>query len=207
MIKLIIYSSVVTLIGLSPARASKSDEHDHKADEKESHSAVKDEHGHADEEHTEEDGEAHADHDDHKKDDEHAADKDEHGHGDEHTEEEEENSVAGPDKGILEKGEKGFKLSPEATKTFELKTENIKSKTIDISKKSLVEIKNDKFIYRIRDGWIKKIAVKVLRKDKTQATVDLSQFKDGDQIITNGVGYVRTAELVVEEGVTSGHSH
>ena len=162
--------------------------------------AEKDEHGH---EHTE--GEqSHAEHEEGEEHDDHG----EEGEGQAHDEKEEEgSSVVGPDKGILEKGKEGFKLAPEAVKTFELKTESIKAKIIEIVRPALVEIKNDKYIYRIRDGWIKKVAVKVLKKDSQRATVDISQFKDGDQIITNGVGFVRTAELVAEEGVSHGHSH
>ena len=183
--------------------------------------AQKDEHGHEHDtkdsgvKHSEE--ENHADHEDEESHDEHGAE-----HGEDHDEhhdeksnksqahdkeEDESSSAIGPDKGILEKSKEGFKLSPEAIKTFELKTEVIKTKTIEIIRHALLEIKNEKFIYRIRDGWIKKVSVSVLNKNIQKVTVDISQFKDGDLIITNGVGFVRTAELVVEEGVSHGHSH
>ena len=179
--------------------------------------AQKDEHGHENDakaseaKHSEE--ENHATHEEEDSHDEHGT---EHGeeHGEEHDEsqthdkeDDESSSVIGPDKGILEKSKEGFKLSPEAIKTFELKTEIIKAKTIEIIRPALLEIKNEKFIYRIRDGWIKKVSVMVLNKNSQRVTVDISQFKVGDLIITNGVGFVRTAELVVEEGVSHGHSH
>lgn len=182
---------------LNPGFAQ-SDDHDHK--ESEPHTNEEEHSDHA------ETGE-HSEHSDHEDAGEHD-DHDEDSESSVHDEDEEEgSSVVGPDKGILEKGKEGFKLAPEAMKTFELKIENIKSKITEIARPALVEIKNDKFIYRVREGWIKKVSVKVLRKSNSKVTIDISQFKDGDLIITTGVGFVRTAELVAEEGVSHGHSH
>lgn len=127
-------------------------------------------------------------------------------HAHEH-EEVEGNSAVGPDKGIIEKGENGFKLSPEAIKSFELKTQNISSGKLELPSASLVEIKDGKFVYRIRDGWIQRIPVKVIRKSKEKVSLELSQFKLGDQLIMGGTGFVRISELVVEEGIAHGHSH
>ncbi len=212
--KFILAILITLFYSLTPAFAQK-DEHGHEHKENESHVKNTNE-KHADEgEHSDHEGEedhehkegeeSHADHEDHEEHDDHGEEGEGHAHGDE--EEEEGSSVVGPDKGILEKGKEGFKLAPEAMKTFELKTEDIRAKVTEIIRPALVEIKNDKFIYRLRDGWIKKVSVKVLKKDNLKVTVDISQFKDGDQIIINGVGFVRTAELVAEEGVAHGHSH
>ena len=170
-----------------------------------------DSHAHDEKEHTE--SEKHDDHDgekeEHKdeKGDEHG---DEHGegHGEGHGEEDEEaNSAVGPDKGILEKSENGFKLSPEAIKSFELKTQSFANVRAQFPRPTLVEIKEDKFVYRIRDGWIKKIPVKLIKKEKDLVILELSQFKGGDQIIVGGTGFVRVSELVAEEGMAEGHSH
>lgn len=212
--KFILTILITLFYSLTPAFAQK-DEHGHEHKENESHAKNTNE-KHADEgEHSDHEGEedhehkegeeSHADHEEGEEHDDHGEEGEGHAHGDE--EEEEGSSVVGPDKGILEKGKEGFKLAPEAMKTFELKTEDIRAKVTEIIRPALVEIKNDKFIYRLRDGWIKKVSVKVLKKDNLKVTVDISQFKDGDQIITNGVGFVRTAELVAEEGVAHGHSH
>ena len=191
---------------LTPAFAKKDEVHT--SDSKSMHSEEKEHSDHEDEaghEHKESE-ESHADHEEGEVHDDY--DEENEGQGQVHDEKEEEGSpVVGPNKGILEKGKKGFKLAPEALKTFDLKSELIKTKVIEVVRLALVEIKNDKFIYRIRDEWIKKVAVKVLKKDSQRVIVDISQFKEGDQIITNGVGFVRTAELVVEEGVSHGHSH
>ncbi len=213
--KLILAILVTIFYSLTPASAQK-DEHGHEHKENESHAKNTKEKHTDEEEHSDHEGEedhehkegeeSHADHEEGEEHDDHGEEEGEgHAHGEEA--EEEGSSVVGPDKGILEKGKDGFKLAPEAMKTFELKTENIRSKVTEIIRPALVEIKNDKFIYRLRDGWIKKVPVKVLRKDNAKITVDISQFKDGDQIIINGVGFVRTAELVAEEGVAHGHSH
>jgi hypothetical protein len=144
--------------------------------------------------------EKHEDHEGHEKGDEHKDEK-EHGH------EEEENTAVGPDKGILEKSEHGFKLSPQAIKSFDLKTQNYLNPTAEFPRATLVEVKEEKFVYRLRDGWIKKVPVKVLGKHKLVVNLELSQFHAGDQIIVGGTGFVRVSELVVEEGVSEGHSH
>lgn len=137
----------------------------------------------------------------------HGAENGDHEHEKAEGHEEEGGSAVGPDKGILEKGENGFRLSPEAIESFELKMQNFSKNTLDLPRTSLVEIKDDKFVYRIRDGWIKKVSVKVIKKNKETAILELSQFKIGDQIIISGTGFVRVSELVAEEGVSHGHSH
>ena len=134
-----------------------------------------------------------------------------HGHGDEDKESEEngheeENSAIGPGKGITEKTENGFKLSEKAIQNFNIKTSPISSKTLEVDRTSLVEIKDQKFIYRIRDGWIKKVSVRVVSKTKLKLVLELSEFNPTDLIITSGNGFVRTAEIITEEGM-AGHSH
>jgi len=155
-----------------------------------------DDHAHDEKEHKESDEHGEEGHDDHGEEE----------HGDEH-EGEEENSAVGPDKGILEKSENGFKLSPEAIKSFELKTQKFVNNQAQFPRPTLVEVKEEKFVYRMRDGWIKKIPVKVLKKDKVLVTLELSQFKNGDEIIVSGTGFVRVSELVAEEGMAEGHAH
>lgn len=134
---------------------------------------------------------------------EHAKDED---HADEHAETEE-NGAIGPDKGIIAKSENGFKLSPEATKSFSLKTEPLNTKTIETSESSLVTVKDFKGIYRMRDKWFKRVPVKVLSKKNGRIYIEVSDQASGDQIVTHGVGFLRGAELVTEEGVSHGHSH
>lgn len=150
------------------------------------------------------------DHDHHEEE----ADAVEHEHkdGDEHADEDEEHeeeggSAVGPEKGITEKSAQGFRLSPEAIKTFELKFQPLEKETLEVPVNGLVEIKNNQFAYRVRDGWIRKVAVKVLRKNSRSVVMQVSDIKPGDQMIIGGTGFVRTAEMVAEEGVSHGHSH
>jgi len=206
---------------LTPAFAE--DGHDH-AEEKESMGGTsqcspgqpgctadkhEDDHAHDQEKDT------HADEDhEHDKKDSHVDEEngDGHGHedgekheGDEHAEEE--NSGVGPDKGIIAKGPEGFQLSPEATKLFAFKTAKVESKTMSIPRSALIQVKDEKFIYRIKDGWIKRLGIKVLKKDKSTIVVELKEFSPLDSIIISGTGFIRTTEIVVEEGVSEGHSH
>lgn len=160
----------------------------------------KDEHGHDhDESEVKEDEHGH----NHAENDEHS---DEHGHSDDHGGEEE-NGAIGPDKGITAKSANGFKLSQEAIKSFALKTEPLNSETVETSEGSLVTIKDFKGVYRVRDQWIKRVPVKVLSKKNNRLTIEVSERAAGDQIVTQGAGFLRGAELVVEEGVSHGHSH
>ncbi len=146
----------------------------HQAPEKKEHEATTDSHDHDDEkEHKHADGEE-------------AHEGDEHG-------EEEGGSVTGPDKGILEKGENGFKLAPEAIATFEMKTGTVTTSLQSLPKEVIVSIKDKKYVYRVRDGWIKRVRI--------------NDIKPGDQIVIAATGFVRTAEMVAEEGVAQGHSH
>ena len=102
----------------------------------------------------------------------------------ESAEHEEANSAIGPDKGILEAGEQGFKLSPEAIATFGVKFETIAK---NAPESSIAKVKDRKYLYRRKDGWIKRI--------------ELPELNAGDEIAVSGVGYIRIAELVVVEGL------
>lgn len=178
-------------VNAEPAKESKPDKdgHDHGAE------------GHKDDEESEEghdhkEGEAHEEEgDDHAHGEEEGEDGHAHGEGekDEHGEEGEEGGVIGPDKGITAKGKNGFTLSKEAWASFELKTQQMEEGA-SIPNSAVVHIKAGKYYYRIRDGWIKRVPL-------------TERLKKGDQIITSGMGFVRTAELVTEEGVSHGHSH
>lgn len=129
------------------------------------------------------------------------------GEGSSDHEEAESSPAVGPDKGILEKGEGGIKLSPEAIKSFELKMQNISTQASEYPRATLVEVKNEQFVYQFREGWIKKIAVKVIRKNKNTVILEIPLVKAGDKVIVEGTGFVRVSELIAEEGVSHGHSH
>jgi hypothetical protein len=140
---------------------------------------------------------------------EHNEGEDEHtkkGH-DEHEEEEEISAVVGPDKGILQKGEAGFKLSPEAFSTMALKISDYSGGTFTLPSKAVVQIKNEKTVFRLRDGWLKRVAVEIVQKNNDSLIISSTKFRNGDQIVTEGSGFLRIAEIFSEEGASHGHSH
>lgn len=155
------------------------------------------EHSHQEDSHDEENHTATDDHDEHKDDHKH-----EDGHGDH-----ESSSVVGHDKGITEKSENGFKLSSEAIKSMEIKTQTIQGSKLSIDKKTLVSVKDEKSVFRIRDGWIKRIPVQILNHNQGLYNVTSTLLQVGDQIVIQGTGFLRTAEIFATEGASHGHSH
>ncbi len=210
------YTSSFASTATSKADSHNHDEEstEHKEDKEHDHSDSEDHHAH-DSKTSQVDKNEAPPHDDHG--DEHAheeGEKDEHAHGkeekDEHGHEEggeEENSAIGPGKGITEKSENGFKLSEKAIKNFDIKTMVATSNTIELVRSALVEVRDQKYVYRMRDGWIKKVQVRVLSKEKSKVVLEISDVRSTDLIITGGAGFVRTAEIITEEGVSHGHSH
>lgn len=149
--------------------------------------------------HTEGDEHAEKGHEEHK--DEHGDEKHD------ENEEEEASSVVGPEKGIIEKGEAGFKLSPEAFSTMALKTSSYSGGNFALPSKAIVQVKTEKTVFRLRDGWIKRVGVEILKKNNDSLIISSSKFRSGDQIVTEGSGFLRIAEIFAEEGAELSHSH
>lgn len=141
-------------------------------------------------------------HDDHKEYQDH---KDEHD-GDQH---EEENSKVGADKGILKADKNlGFILSPEAMKNFVIKTFTIQSSgPWNVPLKAKVISKDEVNLFRLRKGFIKRIDFTNLSTDREFMKVQTSELTNGDQLIIDGVGFVRIAEITAFGGAAEGHSH
>ncbi len=148
-------------------------------------------------------------HDDHGKEEgkEHA-DKDDHGHGEEKHGEEEAPKNVGPKKGVVEYDErKGLKLSPEAEKTFEVATHELTGASPwAIPSSGVLSAGEEKSVYRVVNGFIKRVKIAVIKKDKRQAFISSVTLKAGDKIVTHGINFIRTAELDLTSGET-GHSH
>ncbi len=153
--------------------------------------------------HEEEDhGKEEAGHD-HKEDskDKHAHEEGEkggHGH-------DEGGAAIGPDKGIMEKGPLGIKLSPEAIKTISSTAIQWNGENLTIPYKALIRIKDTKSIFRLRDGWYKRTPVTVLSRQGESVTLRAEGLQTGDQIVISNVGFLRIAEVITEEGAA--HSH
>lgn len=155
--------------------------------------------------------EDHGDHD-HEEEpghDEKAGHDDDHDHkdGDSHGEEAEESSGVGPEKGITEKSKDGFKLSSEAFKTMDIQTKAFTGAVLSIDKKTLVLVKDEKSVFRLRDGWILRVPVQILSKTSSGYTISSASLKSGDQVVTEGMGFLRIAEVFASEGASHGHSH
>lgn len=125
-----------------------------------------------------------------------------HGHGAEVS------ASVGPEKGILEASEaKGFKLSPEALKNFAIKTMPASTGSMKLARSSVFFGLEERNLYRVRDGFFKRIDFKTLSSTKTELTVSSSDLKEGDQIAVEGLGLLRICELAAFGGVSEGHSH
>jgi hypothetical protein len=173
-----------------------------KADDGHGHDEPHSDHG---DEHDDEHAKGH--HDEHSK-DEHAkghsdqGGEDEHGHGDE-------NAQIGADKGILEADkDKGFKLSPEAEANFKVEKIKVQSSDgVEIPKKALVTSTIEVNVYRYRDGFYKRIDFDTISKNTTNLKIKSKDIKQGDEIATTGLGFLRVTEIAAFDGAPEGHAH
>ena len=106
-----------------------------------------------------------------------------------------ENAQVGPNKGILEASEHdGIKLSAEAEKSFSIQRVQLSSSGHpEIPRLAIVTALSEVNVYRYRSGFYKRI--------------DLSEVKPGDEIVVQGMGFLRLAELSAFGGAAEGHSH
>jgi hypothetical protein len=143
------------------------------------------------------------DHKDHKSGEEK---HEEHGDHDEH---EEENPQVGEGKGITAASpEDGIKLSPQATKNFEIVTVKIQNlNSISLSKKAIVTAGEEVNIFRLRDGFYKRIDFITLKKESGQVVIKSKDLKQSDEIVVQGTGFLRIAEIAAFGGAPEGHSH
>ena len=142
---------------------------------------------------------------------EHEVEGSEHAQHDEHEEgegHEEENSQVGPGKGIVEADKsKGFKLSPEAEKNFELEKVKFVSATISIPKSAIVTSGEEVNLFRLREGFYSRIDFIELNSNGNSVTVKSNDLKSGDEIVIKGTGFLRMTEIAAFDGAPAGHSH
>ncbi len=134
---------------------------------------------------------------------------DEKGHDHAEGEGEEEAANVGPDKGITEFSERnGFKLSAEALKNFDLKFMKLSGDgPWVINKSALVHSGEETNLFRRRNGFFKRIDFQITKTSGNELTVDSDDLREGDEVITFGLGFLRIAELAASGGVAHGHSH
>lgn len=176
---------------------SENDGHNHK--KKKSHS--EDEHKNEGHKHDNEDGDEEEHGHDHGDKASHKEDEHGHGHGGG-------GKAVGEGKAIVEiSEEKGFKLSKEAIKTLELKLLNVDSDEFLIEKTTLVTSKKLKGVYRFRGGFFKLLPVELKKEVNGKYLVKVKGVDFGDQIVINGVGLLRVADVYSTDKAEYSHSH
>ncbi len=131
---------------------------------------------------------------------------DDHKH-DDHEEEEAPKNV-GPNKGIVSFDEReGFVLSKEATKNFKIEYATHQSASPwSLPKTALVMTRDDVSVFRSRKGKLLRVDVKVVTRTQTHAQITSKDLSAGDQVVIQGAGFLRVAELDATSG-ESGHHH
>lgn len=136
----------------------------------------------------------------------HAKNSEKHDDEDEHGEEhEEESSAVGPNRGITSIGHDGFTLAPEAAQSFTIKTVDYTGGSLTLPKASIVNVKEDVSIFRLRDNQYKRIPVRVLKKGDKETVIESSELKSSDKVVTQGAAFLRIAEVAATGGIS--HSH
>jgi hypothetical protein len=153
---------------------------------------------------TTENHEAHDDHDENKDHEDHNDDHKHETSGEDH----ESNSQVGPGKGILEASEsEGIKLSPEAEKNFQISRIKVFDKVTKVPKQAILKALAERNIYRLRSGFYKRIDFVEINRTTNEITIQSKDLKPGDEIVIQGLGYLRTAEIAAFGGAPEGHSH
>lgn len=98
----------------------------------------------------------------------------------------------GPDKGVTEVAkDKSFRLSPEAAKNFGLKTVPYAPGPLALPKTAIVHTLRESQIYRLRDGYLKPVDFEAVAKAEGSWTVRSNDLRPKDEIVVNGVGFLR----------------
>lgn len=122
---------------------------------------------------------------------------------------EEENKKIGPDKGVTAfNKEEGFKISQESEKNFELKfIPYLNQGPIAIPKNAIFFGLEEKNIYRVRNGFFKRIDFKEILKSANEIKIESKDLMVGDKIVAAGIGFLRIVEISASGGLDAGHHH
>jgi len=102
---------------------------------------------------------------------------------------------------------KGFKLSKEAIATLNLKFKKVDGNEFRINKTTLVSSKSVKGVYRFRAGFFKLLSAEILKETNSEYRVKVDRLNLNDQIVINGVGLLRVADIYSIDKSEYGHSH
>lgn len=108
----------------------------------------------------------------------------------------------GADQGITEVSEdKGFKLHDAAVKRLKLSFIAIQtSGAHSLPERVIVRTLSETGVYRRRDGFIKRVEADSVTKRDGKATFRAHELKPGDEVLTDGVGFVRIIESTFGAG-------
>jgi hypothetical protein len=102
----------------------------------------------------------------------------------------------------------GIQLSAEAIKNFDLKSLVLTSSgPWDIPNSAVLNSLEEVNVYRLRNGFYKRIDFKLISKAGTSIKIRSDDLIKGDAIVIQGVGFLRTAEITASGGAPEGHSH
>lgn len=118
-------------------------------------------------------------------------------------------STSSVSKGILKADEhEGFQISNEAEKNFEIKKIKLNSNnTASIPKTAILTTGEEKNIYRYRQQNYKRIDFKVIQNKNSILVIQSNELSPGDEIVIEGIGYLRITEIAAFGGAPEGHSH
>lgn len=76
-----------------------------------------------------------------------------------------------------------------------------------VPKSSIVKVGEEINLYRYRDGFYKRIDFQIIKKNGNQIHIKSPDLKPGDQIVVQGMGFIRVAEIAALGGAVTGHAH
>lgn len=128
---------------------------------------------------------------------------DDHAHEDEHKHEEEHEHGT-----QVEVKEEGFSLTPEAIKNFELRTTKLVGTSPWLIAQSAVLYAGEEVnVYRVRKNLYTRIDFKIISQQNGNLKIHSADLQESDEVVINGVGFVRIVEIVSSGGMPHGHSH
>ncbi|WP_413577716.1 hypothetical protein ACLVWU_04655 [Bdellovibrio sp. HCB290] len=104
--------------------------------------------------------------------------------------------------------EQGFKLSSKAMKSMGVKFQALSGKgPWKVPKSSLMTLKQSDAVYRLYDGWISMVLVKVVSADKDTVMVKAEDLETGDQVAVEGVTFLRMTDSDLNAGTVDSCAH
>lgn len=96
--------------------------------------------------------------------------------------------------------DKGFRLSPQALKTLEVKTQPVGSgrARLELPAGALVYFQDRVGVFRLRDGWFKFIEVRLPERPASSAKILSIELAAGDQVVTRGAALLRVMQINLE---------